>query len=77
MTVGEQSLLSVLALKLYATSWKKWSKLELSDFVYFRLSEIQGLNFSILCKLWASVVWNPRGFGYWSLYQTCIGTIGV
>jgi hypothetical protein len=56
---------------------KKWSKLELSDFVYFRLSEIQGLNFSILCKLWASVVWNPRGLGYWSLYKTCRGTIGV
>jgi hypothetical protein len=35
----------------------------LSEIVDFRLSEIQILNFSNWSKLWAIVVWNPRGFG--------------
>jgi len=42
---------------------KNWSKVELTEFLDFRLSEIQILNFSNWSKLWAIVVWNPRGFG--------------
>jgi hypothetical protein len=43
---------------------KTWSKVKLSEIVGFRLSEIQILNFSNWSKLWAIVVWDPRGFGY-------------
>jgi hypothetical protein len=42
---------------------KTWSKVKLSEIVGFRLSGIQILNFSNWSKLWAIVVWNPRGFG--------------
>jgi hypothetical protein len=41
---------------------KNWSKVELLESVEFRLNKIQSLNFSILCKLWAVVEWNPKGF---------------
>ena len=41
---------------------KNCSKVKLSEIVNFRLSEIQILNFSNWSKLWAIVVWNPRGF---------------
>jgi hypothetical protein len=37
---------------------KSWPKVELSESVDFRLSEIQNLNFSNLGKLWTYVVWN-------------------
>jgi hypothetical protein len=37
---------------------KSWPKVELSESVDFRLSEIQNLNFSNLGKLWTSVIWN-------------------
>jgi hypothetical protein len=52
---------------------KSWPKVELSESGDFR----QSLNFSNWSKLWAIVVWDPRGFCYWSLYKTCRGTIGV
>ena len=42
---------------------KNWSKVELTEFLDFRLGRIQSLNFSNWSKLWAIVVWNPRGFG--------------
>ena len=42
---------------------KNWSKVELTEFLDFRLSEIQILNFSNWSKLWDIVVWNSRGFG--------------
>jgi hypothetical protein len=42
---------------------KTWSKVKLSEIVDFRLSEMQILNFRNWSKIWAIVVWNPRGFG--------------
>jgi hypothetical protein len=37
---------------------KNWSKVELTEFLDFRLGRIQSLNFSNLGKLWTSVVWS-------------------
>jgi hypothetical protein len=42
---------------------KSWPKVELYESVDFRLGEIQSLNFSNWSKLWAIVIWSPRGFG--------------
>lgn len=42
----------------------------------FRLSEIQILNFSNWSKLWAIVVWDPRGFWLLITIPTCRLTIG-
>jgi hypothetical protein len=58
--------ISLVKLTSPSTVWnlkKTWSKVELSEIIDFRLSEIQILNFSNWSKLWAIVVWNPRGFG--------------
>jgi hypothetical protein len=58
--------ISLVKLTSPSTVWNlknTWSKVELSEIIDFRLSEIQILNFSNWSKLWAIVVWNPRGFG--------------
>jgi hypothetical protein len=51
-------LIKILSPKATWNLEKNWPKVELSESVDFRLSEIQSLNFSNLGKLWTSVVWN-------------------
>jgi hypothetical protein len=56
-------LIKTLSPKAIWNLEKSWPKVELSESVDFRLSEIQSLNFSNWSKFRAIVVWNPRGFG--------------
>jgi hypothetical protein len=42
---------------------KNWFKVELTEFLDFRLSRVQRLNFSIWIQIWALIFWNPGGFG--------------
>jgi hypothetical protein len=49
-------LIKTLSPKAIWNLEKSWPKIELSESVDSRLSEIQSLNFSNLGKLWTSVV---------------------